>query len=151
MRAEAQRLTLTFNFTPFMFEWKARNMIPYSNCTGCMWCHCRYSLRIHHNGVALNCCFAESSGPARGIGRAVLTNPHTLYEDTRQIQRILIESIWKKRQVAYQVCLRNPSSLWWFLSLPLSTAHQWVSLCSHPALRVNSSKLHKLALVTDRA
>lgn len=58
------------------------------------------------------------TGSCLVIGRAALSASPLFCRILRQTQCSLIESSWKKKgQVAYLVCLCNPSSLWWFLSL----------------------------------
>lgn len=153
--AEAQRIDLDVQFLAHYVWMKGEEHDSIDlNPTGCVLCHCRSFSRICHNGVALDCCLSESLGHARGIwSRSASQSPAVASSNRPSAFQLKVS---EKRQVAYLVCLCNPFPLWCFLSLPLSTAHQWLSLCSHPAQRVSSSKccqkrLHKLALVIDAA
>lgn len=66
IQAKAQRIDLDVQFSQIIClneeseEYDSRDF----NCIGCVWYHCQYSPWIHNNGVALDCCLAESLGPA---------------------------------------------------------------------------------------
>lgn len=148
-----KELTLKFNFSLIMSEWRVYDSTDL-NPTGCVLCHCRSFSRICHNGMALDCCLSESLGHAKGIWLMSASQSPAVASSNRPSAFQL--KVSEKRQGAYLVCLCNPFPLWCVLSLPLSTAHQWLSVCSHPAQRVSSSKccqkrLHKLTLVIDAA
>lgn len=107
------------------------------NCIGCVWYHCQYSPWILNNGVALDCCLAESPGPAWLLVELCYQPiPLLSYSQTDPVQ-----FDWKylKKRGASSLSSVPLQSL--FLSSSLSSAHQWLSLCSHPALRVNGSKI----------
>lgn len=63
-------------------------------------------------------------------------------------------AIWLKvaeKKASSLLSVPLQSLLWWFLSLSLSSEHQWLNPCSHPSLSVNCSKywdiqLYKVAL-----
>lgn len=108
------------------------------NSMGYTWYHCQYSPWIRNNAVALDCCLTESPGPAWVLGWSVLLPKPPFVISGDSTSAVWLKVSEKKGQVAFLVCLCKPLfPLMLYFSLSLSSAHQWLSLCSHPALRVN--------------
>lgn len=91
IQAKAQRIDLDVQFSQILClnEESGEYDSGDFTCIGCVWYHCQYSPWIHNNGVALDCCLAESPGSCLVIGRAALSAsspPFLSYPQTDPVQ-----------------------------------------------------------------